>query len=93
MRETLTQIFLTGFTDGSFQLSVADRNGHNTLAREPLSAGGAREIAAVVDSLLGSRVASQVVGLTIRQRDERLSELRRSQERIASQIAELEGRA
>lgn len=92
-RETLTQIFLTGLSDGSFTLSVADRGGYNTLSREALSADGAREIAAVVDDLLGNRVASQVVGQTIRERERRLAELRKSQERIAKQIAELEGQA
>ncbi len=88
-RETLTQIFLTGFTDGSFELSVADRHGYNTLSRRKVDEDGARELAAVADDLLGNRHASQVVGQTIREREQRLSDLRKQADRISEEIRRL----
>lgn len=87
--ETLTQIFLTGYTDGSFSLSVTDRHGYNVLAREKVDEQGARKIAAVADELLGGRVAAQVVGQTIRERERRLSELRKQADRISAEIKRL----
>ncbi len=91
MPETNFLATLRGFTDGSFDISVANNSGYNSLFKININEETALELGKSFDAARGqsNTTVAQVIQ-TAQLREARLAELRKNRDRIDKEIAKLE---